>query len=183
MKTLMDYAQKVAAGEATPVPQAGDVPAPAPKQQQEVIHEVLKHVAVMNYQTQIQGELNKAEFKLLSQYPNAAQEVYSFAAKYAAAKGQTLTPTDAARIMQDEYREYLKATYSQDAIREALGIPAAPIAAPTAPTKAPPVARSTQPQTITNAAASQPAAPPNWGSLSEEAKIAAIVKQLPSDLW
>jgi len=187
-RSLLEYAEKVAAGEATPTPAAQAVPQPPPQQQQTLTHEqvahmVAAHTADIQYKSDLRSELHKDEFKLLRANPAAEKAMYEFAVKYAAEKQVVLTPVEVARILQDEYRTLLRETLGHEVIRNELGYLAAPqqTQATTQVQQTPAVKHT--PQTITNDAGSAPVAPPSWKDLPEHARIAALAKQLPKDLW
>lgn len=187
-RTLLEYAEKVAAGEASPTPGAQAVPqAPVPPQQQPLTHEQVAHMVAahtkdIEYRANLKSELHKDEFKLLRAHPDAERAMYNFAVSYAAEKQVILTPTEVARILQDEYRTSLRETLGHEVIRQELGY-----LTPSTPTQTPPAKQQTQskqlPQTITNDAGTIPQAPPSWKDLPEHARIAALAKQLPKDLW
>lgn len=187
-KSLLEYAEKAAAGEVPATPAGTIVPQAQQQQnqnltQEQVAHMVAMHTADIQYKSDLRSELGKDEFKLLRANPAAERAMYDFAVKYAADKQVVLTPVEVARILQDEYRTLLRETLGHEVIRQELGYSAAPQQTQaTQQVQQTPVAKQTV-QTITNDAGSAPMAPPSWKDLPEHARIAALAKQLPKDLW
>lgn len=187
-KSLMDYAARVASGEAPVTPDASVVPQAPQKpavDADQIIQKVMAYTADREYKADLRMELSKPGYELLRTYPNVEKELYNFCVKYAAGRGEILTPDMAARMLQDEYRDFLRTTGSQEPVRQVLGLAAAPTPTPApAPQPAPaPRPAKPVPTTITNAVGTIPAAPPSWKDLPEHAKIAAVAQALPKDIW
>lgn len=189
MKSLMDYAQKVASGEATPTPAAEALPArPAPQPamvtQESVQKTVQGALAVMQFRNDVKMELTKPEYAVLNTFPgDVSAEVEGSIIDHYQKTGARLTIADAARKLQDEYRDRLRSTVGHQAVLQALGLQAVPTSIP-APAPAPaPTKPAPAPRSITNSAATAPAAPPNWKEVPEHQRIAAVAQTLPADFW
>lgn len=132
---------------------------------QEVLEEVRKELGqrdakttqqriVEDYRRDIGTALAGEEFALLRTNPDAVEEVLQFAAANAR-EGIELTPEQAARTIQQEYREHLSSQLSHKAVRQALGLEANETTAPSDP-KAKDTASPKGLQTLTNASTANP---------------------------
>jgi hypothetical protein len=188
----------------SPDPAAGETPAAAAAAPPELaavkqeLAEVKRYVAqttqeraVNEYRDKLRAELSKTDYELLRAHPAAEAEMLQFAAKYAAAKGEVLTPDRVASILQDEWRDYLKSLGSHAAIRQALGLsgstqPAASASASSAKAEASQQpAASQSPGTLTNdMGTTRPqTAKKDWSAMSEREQLEEAAKLVPPDAW
>jgi hypothetical protein len=126
---------------------------------------------VGDYKATIKATLSGDEFELLRAYPEAEDEVYAFADKWAARTGQVLQPAEAAGKLQVEWRKQLERLASHKVVRDILAKQAV-----SGPSQVPQV-KGASPKTLTNNLAATPAAgEPDWDCLSEDELIQAALR-------
>jgi hypothetical protein len=140
------------------------------------------------------GALQKPEFELLRDYPDAKAAAIRFAGEYYQAHGKMdLTPDQIARHLQDTWQEHLNSLRSAKAVRKVLGLPDEQDSQESEESEpeseAPPrrsVAPKAKPRTVTPNMASSPARgtpPAPRGKQSDEDILREAAKLVPKDIW
>ena len=152
------------------------------RSQREMIQEQSHERMIREYQGEIDLALKNEEFELLRDYPESETLIFNLASQYAQEHGTVLTPTDAARRVQESLIDQLKSLSKSAVVRKLLGAQEAP-ENPSTEKSTPSNSGQNKTKTLTNALSSEPpASVPSRSGMSEQQILMEAAKLInPSD--